>query len=314
MTLRLLADSELSWLTEERKKRLQRRSTILLVAALSVSLICLFRTNELSGSVIGSLGDKAEEADRKAREAITDSSTALSQATDALTKAGKAADSLGKAEREANKAQTASSNALTLARGARQDSDSFEKDIVSAKTLATEAESHLADALREAKRAEEELKRILSPRSLTNLPELIAALKPFKGSEYTLNVFQDDEAIQFTKAIDEALGQADWIRKSPGVLRLGITSLNVFRQDIKDAVPICIETGIQIHVQAKDPVEVLQSRPIQDLPKTLQVAIALRSALISDISPSDERNVGDRVLPDREPDEGPILICVGKKP
>jgi len=76
----LVADLEVSWLTEERKRRLQRRSTILLVAALSVSLICLFRTNELSGSVIGSLGDKAEEADRKAREAITDSSTALSQA------------------------------------------------------------------------------------------------------------------------------------------------------------------------------------------------------------------------------------------
>src|ERR1035441_9159508 len=63
----LVADLGVSWLTEGHKKHLQRRSTILLVAALSVSLICLVRTNELSGSVIGSLGDEAEDADRKAK-------------------------------------------------------------------------------------------------------------------------------------------------------------------------------------------------------------------------------------------------------
>ncbi len=58
----MVADVGEKWLGEKRKKRLERRSTILLVAALSVSLTCLVRTNELSGSVIGSLGDKAEEA------------------------------------------------------------------------------------------------------------------------------------------------------------------------------------------------------------------------------------------------------------
>jgi hypothetical protein len=127
--------------------RIQRLSTILLVAALSMELICLVKTNDLSGRVIGSLSDKAEKADAEAQSAIdksslaegksnaaiADSSTALSQAKDALTKAGKAQDSLGKAEDEANKAQTASSNALNLARGARQEADSFEKDIAAAK-------------------------------------------------------------------------------------------------------------------------------------------------------------------------------------
>ena len=182
----LVADLEISWLTEERKRRLQRRSTILLVAALLVSLICLFRTNGLSGSVIGSLGDKAEEADRKAREAITDSSTALSQARDALTKAGKAEDSLGKAEDDANKAQTESSNALTLARVARQEADSFEKDIVSAKNQAAQAESYLADALKQATDATrqlEEYKAKNAPRRLS--PEqqrsIASKLSLFKG-------------------------------------------------------------------------------------------------------------------------------------
>ena len=83
-----VADLDRPWLTEERKQHLQRRSTILLVAALFASLMCLIRTNELSGSVIGFLGQRAEEAGAKAREAITDSSTALSQAKDALAKAG----------------------------------------------------------------------------------------------------------------------------------------------------------------------------------------------------------------------------------
>lgn len=81
----LVADLEVSWLTEERKKHLQRRSTILLVAALSVSLICLVRTNELSGSVIGSLGDKAGAAETKAQSALQVSGKAQDRA-DAVAK------------------------------------------------------------------------------------------------------------------------------------------------------------------------------------------------------------------------------------
>ncbi len=94
----LVADLEASWLTEKRKKHLQRRSTILLVAALSVSLICLVRTNQLSGSVIGSLGDKADDANKKANTALTDSGTALAQSNEAETKSGDAKSSAKIAE------------------------------------------------------------------------------------------------------------------------------------------------------------------------------------------------------------------------
>src|SRR5438132_3197449 len=156
----LVADLGRKCLTRAHSDRVERLSTILLVGALLASLICLVRTNELSGSVIGSLGDKAEEADRKARTAIADSSTALSQAKDALDKAGAAQSSLGRAENESKKAQTAALNALLLARearrdadsatasaagamslaqGARQEADSFEKDILDAKTQAASA-------------------------------------------------------------------------------------------------------------------------------------------------------------------------------
>jgi hypothetical protein len=89
-----IADLEMRWLTEQRKKRLQRRSTILLVAALSASLFCLIRTNELSGNVIGSLGTLAARADSKARQAQTEAETAQSDARDAETRAS---DATGKA-------------------------------------------------------------------------------------------------------------------------------------------------------------------------------------------------------------------------
>jgi hypothetical protein len=96
----LVADLEVSWLTKERKKHLQRRSTILLVAALSVSMICLVRTNELSGSVIGSLGDKAGAAETKAQSALE----AVGKAQDKADAVEKKADDLLKkydaAERE----------------------------------------------------------------------------------------------------------------------------------------------------------------------------------------------------------------------
>lgn len=205
----LVADLEASWLTEERKKHLQRRSTILLVAALSVSLICLVRTNERSGSVIGSLGDKAEDADKKAAKALTDSGTAQRKADeastvagDALTKAGNAAESLGKAEDEANKARVAASNALVLARGARQEADSFEKDITSAKEAAAKAEAKLAD-------------RTLTDEQVISIG---TKLKVFSGQAYTVTAYWDSkESLGIANRIHLALKNvAGWSYSDEG--------------------------------------------------------------------------------------------------
>jgi hypothetical protein len=88
----LVADLGRKCLTRAHRDRVERLSTILLVAALSASLICLVRTNELSGNVIGSLGDKAENADKKAENALTDSGTANTVASDAIGKSKVADD------------------------------------------------------------------------------------------------------------------------------------------------------------------------------------------------------------------------------
>jgi hypothetical protein len=236
-------------------------------------------------------------------------------AGDARNSANEAAGAAQRAKDESAKATASASNALALAKGARREADSFANDIKSANTQAAEAESHLADALRQVVQAEAELNRIRSPRSITNQSALIAALTPFKGSEYTLNVFQDDESIQFTKVIDGVLGQAGWIRKQPEAMQLGIPSIDVFGQGIRDAVPVCVETGIQVHMRSIESLDALRLRAVQDLPKTIQAAIALRAALAARVLPSDERNVGDHVSLDKTPAaEGPVLICIGKKP
>jgi hypothetical protein len=54
-----------NWFTdgvEEAKDSIRKISTLALVAALSLELVCLVKTNDLSGRLIGSLGEKAEKA------------------------------------------------------------------------------------------------------------------------------------------------------------------------------------------------------------------------------------------------------------
>jgi len=90
-----------NWFTagvKARKDALAKRSTLLLVASLALELICLVKTNSVSGTLIGSLSDKADNADRKAQSAVDKSSLADS-------KAGAAASTASTAETAAGKAQ-----------------------------------------------------------------------------------------------------------------------------------------------------------------------------------------------------------------
>src|SRR5580704_4400613 len=117
-----------NWFTggiKERKERLEKRSTLLLIAALSAELVCLVRTNQLSSRVIGSLDDLAEEASTRSQEALADADTASGGAKIALNDSAAAKESATKAE--------------TLAHGARREADSFENDIVLAKNQAASA-------------------------------------------------------------------------------------------------------------------------------------------------------------------------------
>lgn len=81
------------WFTcgiDEKKKRLEKRSTLLLVAALVFELICLAKTNQISGRIIGSLGEKAEQASNETERAITNADSAISKAQSADDKSQQA--------------------------------------------------------------------------------------------------------------------------------------------------------------------------------------------------------------------------------
>jgi hypothetical protein len=97
--------------TEKRKQRLAKSSTLALIFALSVELLCLVRTNQISGRLLGSLADKSDEAYRK-------SGVALSNADSAIGNAKTASDEARAAE--------------SLARAARQEADAFEEKLTSA--------------------------------------------------------------------------------------------------------------------------------------------------------------------------------------
>jgi hypothetical protein len=255
------------------------------------------------------------------RDAGASASQARSNANSAHDLAQSAADVSAHANGLANAASLASSKAVGVAGGAIREADSLKQDIVSAKNEAADAvsrlagaEQKLADATQREVNAEEALKRLKTPRSLSNIENLATSLRPFKGTEYTMSVAQDDEAFQLTRDIDKILKSAGWTRKQPEVHAIGITYFNIFSQDFKDGVSVCVATGVTVSVRSKESIESLQSRPPLYLPKMVQVALILRNDLAASILPSDEHNVDKGVVDPIPAEEGPMQICVGKKP
>jgi hypothetical protein len=307
----MVADLGEHWLGERRRRRVERLSTMLLVAALSMSLICLVRTNELSGVVIGSLGDKAEEADKKAKLAISDSSTALAQGKDALFRAGSAEASLSKAEKEAKSAQAASSNALAIAGHARKEADSFEADIKSAKKQAAGAESHLADAMKRADALTVQLNRLTTPRSLPQSPEVVSPLTLFKGTEYMFTgVCGDTECIQLLRDIEKALQLAGWRRIKaphtfPGLVLWG-------SREGDDGVGFDLEPGVKVSVESTMELSELEKLPLTSLPQHIQAAVALNLTLASNVSPAE--NTGRKVDVEKTGSSAVVRVSVGRKP
>jgi hypothetical protein len=243
----------------------------------------------------------------KLREANDKAGNAATSATEAETASAKA-------KKDSAAAVSSASNALTIASGARKEADTFEKDIVSAKQLAADAESHLADALQRAANAEEELYRLTAPRSIVNTASVVAALQQFRGTEYTLNVFMDGESLDFVLAVAKVLDEAGWTRKQPTVLRLGIPDMLISFDKVEEHVPACVDTGISLRAPTRQSLTMLQTTPRQLLSKPLQAALALQSAIAANISPPNKKNVVEGIIDPHPVPDGPLIVCVGKKP
>ncbi|MGD0500934.1 MAG: hypothetical protein ABSC23_21175 [Bryobacteraceae bacterium] len=220
--------------TEHWRHTLGRRSLIILTLGIGAGLFSLIKTNALAGQVIGSLGEQAERAGKKAQLATDVSNTAI-------LRSGQAAGASENAASRAKKAEGSASNALTLATGARREADSFEKDIASAKAQAAEAELHLAEANARAKEAdakaesfrldiagankraseadlarrqlELELAMRFADRTLTRsqIDRTVALLRPFEGQTVDVVISGDTpEITQLSGLIVDMFLNAKW--------------------------------------------------------------------------------------------------------
>jgi hypothetical protein len=137
---------------EERKRRLTKGSTLLLVIALSCEPLALFKTNQISGELTGSIAEQAKLASDSAEKALNDSNSSLIKSTNAATLAGQATTASGRAADESSKAEGAASNAQELSRSASQQVDSLRVqtsaltvDIKQAKRDAADLSKQLAE-------------------------------------------------------------------------------------------------------------------------------------------------------------------------
>jgi hypothetical protein len=198
------------------------------------------------------------KAEADAGKAQAAAANALTTATDAAARAGKAEASLGRAEAEARNSETSASDALTLARGARKEANSFER----------------------------ELDRIRLPRTLIRQAEFNLKMRPFFGTEYTFaSVFQDEESITFLRILDAALQDAGWKRVTPPG---GFPAINVFGPAENFAVPVGFGTGIVIVAESNERLSSLENTQEIKLPSNLRAAVALDKALDWSISPREE--------------------------
>lgn len=194
------------WFTggdKDKKERLSKRSTLLLIACLSFELICLVKTNHLSGKIIGALDDKAESASEKSGQAILNANSAIATA---------------------QVAKDTSSAAESLAQGARHDVEVVGKDLDSAKERVYALSGNLTEANR---KADEELQARVkleaqlinvevcnSPRVIlswsTNGKTSVDQLKPLAGRTVFIEFLADNEARRAALNIAGTLTSAKW--------------------------------------------------------------------------------------------------------
>ena len=235
------------------------------------------RNDTLSEQVIGSLDTKSREASTTASGALTKSSAAETKADEAETKSkeaftrAKAAEhSLAKAESDAAKAQALATNSLTLARS---------------------AEAHLKDALDHAEKAEREIARLKTPRSLSDEQQkrIASKIKPFAGTPFDLWVNTDSDSTALMGVIDAMLRSAGW--------RFELTGEPI---TYSNTAGMIASSGISIHVAEEHRSELE--------PALLALANALTSeglpvAAIADTANGEKGKKRDR-----------IHVIIGSKP
>jgi hypothetical protein len=187
--------------------------------------------------------DKAKVVSEEADTAKVESENALVQAKEAQSHLAESLRLASEAAAKSANAVASASTALDLARGARQEADTFEKRLSFAETKAYEAESHLSQALDRAARAEAEIARLtarFADRSLTDMQvrDMGNILVRFAGQEWDVVAYWDmHECMALTNRIYQVLETARWKHTPPTLwhgLMGGVEGVNVGRHPESD--------------------------------------------------------------------------------
>ena len=161
------------------------------------------------------------------------------KATRAESTAGTASVASSNAVGSASTAVKSASSALIIARGARQEADTFEKGIQSARKDAAGALANLAEAKRLAEEAQLGLERFKAPRAIdqAHFDRLALRLSQFPGQTFRIATFNDDmEAINFKDRIGAILIKAKWSPPQPPLYEwLAVAVVGVVFGFAKDA-------------------------------------------------------------------------------
>jgi hypothetical protein len=232
-----------NWFTGEdeiSKKRMEKRATLLLVGALALELVCLVKTNQLSGRVIGSLNELTTGADTKARKALGDSGDAIMQARDAKTEADTANKSSGKAVESA-------SIAMTLARGARQEADAANSQV--AKIRERIADRHLT--VEQQARIRGKLARFSGTRLV------FALITPDGEMDGLINDLMSTFPITFEKKLGWRTCILRW-QASPGFSGMRVELTPEASQSDKDFAVAFVSALSEEHIEITGPVPMPQ--------------------------------------------------------
>src|ERR1035438_270046 len=271
------------------KDRIAKTSTLILVCALVFELICITKANGKSDEVIGKLRDEAGAADNLARAAVQSSDIALRQSGQAVVNAGAANSTASVAKGEAKAAKSSALEADTRVRAVQRQADSLNRDIAAEK---------------------DDLLLLKSSRNFSNISDIVAALKPFKGTQYQFTaVFPDAESFRLLHLIDNILQSAGWTRMpSPenwivfDVLRTG-----------EVMAPPTTDSGLRISVNNFG----YGMYPIKRLfpPQCLLAAKVLHLQLAKNIFPPEDKQGIARQLEEWIGDSSAVVkIEVGSKP
>ena len=179
--------------------------------ALVFELVCLVKTNNLSGRIVGSLSERSEEAFTKSGKALDDSKAASTQAGQAIVEAGMAESLSAGAVDKADKASGAASNAINTVARALKD--------VRALEVATEKQKEFNGSV---------MNQLADRHVDVRLKE---ALKSLPVAKVEIQSLRSDEPLVFAIEIKNALSEIGWTvppisAPPPGRTFVGVTIVN----------------------------------------------------------------------------------------